>query len=67
MKGNRFLIAITAFLFLFTGCSSKNDYHDGSGISWIQEQVVMGYLTPEEAEILMEQENSSQSNQNLEQ
>lgn len=41
-------------------CTSSSAYHDGKGTEWIQEQVKQGYITQEEAEILLQQEREEQ-------
>lgn len=41
----------------FTGCMKyKPSFHDGSGTIWIEEQLQKGYLTEQEAKVLLEQE-----------
>ena len=41
----------------FTGCMKyEPSFHDGSGKTWIQEQLEKGYLTEQEAKILLKQE-----------
>lgn len=40
-----------------TGCIKyEPSFHDGTGKTWIQEQLEKGYLTEQEAKILLEQE-----------
>lgn len=51
-----FLIALVSSVFLFSGCDPKKDYHDGNGTIWIMEQVEKGYITKEQAYILLQQE-----------
>lgn len=50
------LISILTAICL-TGCMEyKPSFHDGSGKTWIQEQLEKGYLTEQEAKILLKQE-----------
>lgn len=50
------LISILTAICL-TGCMEyKPSFHDGSGAAWIEEQLEKGYLTEQEAKILLEQE-----------
>ena len=41
------------------GCINRNPHHESNNIEWIQEQVKQGKLTPEQAQILIEQERDS--------
>ena len=52
----RVLIAVVIILLYICGCQSRPDYHEGNNPVWIQEQVQKGYITQEQAQILLEQE-----------
>lgn len=50
-----FISILTAIC--LTGCIEyEPSFHDGSGKTWIEEQLEKGYLTEQEVEILLEQE-----------
>lgn len=41
-----------------TGCSMKDDYHQGNDDKWLIEQVEKGYLTQEQADAIREQQKN---------
>lgn len=50
------LISILTAICL-TGCMKYElSFHDGSGTIWIEEQLEKGYLTEQQAKLLLEQE-----------
>lgn len=54
-----FLVAISLALVVLTGCKGPADYHDGSSIAWIEQQVQNGTLTRAEADALLKQEENN--------
>ena len=59
---NRYLLILTiscTCCFGTAGCICREPHHESNNIEWIQEQVKQGKLTPEQAQVLIEQERDS--------